>query len=149
MRQVSVDARDKNNRAKQFKVLTTILDASIDGQQIGNYMSAGGPEKSTTSTTAQALSCTSNLWPPRISVSALLQLARWCQQRQSLPQGGEPCPSPSALVCPPVSSGPNAADSTKPSVGVVGGQPTSAAPLGPERTGGASSPAGRSEGGDA
>jgi Transposase DDE domain len=36
MRQVSVDARDKNNRAKQFKVITTILDESVDGQQIGN-----------------------------------------------------------------------------------------------------------------
>ena len=36
MRQVTVDARDKNNRAKQFKVLTTILNVSIDGQQIGD-----------------------------------------------------------------------------------------------------------------
>ena len=36
MRQVTVDARDKNNRVKQFKVVTTILDASIDGKQIGN-----------------------------------------------------------------------------------------------------------------
>ena len=36
MRQVSVDARDKNNRAKQFKVVTTILDVAIDGEQIGN-----------------------------------------------------------------------------------------------------------------
>jgi hypothetical protein len=36
MRQVSVDARDRNNRAEQFKVVTTILDASIDGGQIGN-----------------------------------------------------------------------------------------------------------------
>jgi hypothetical protein len=36
MRQVSVDARDKNNRAKQFKVITTILDESVDSQQIGN-----------------------------------------------------------------------------------------------------------------
>jgi hypothetical protein len=36
MRQVTVDARDKNNRVKQFKVITTILDASIDGEQIGN-----------------------------------------------------------------------------------------------------------------
>ena len=35
MRQVSVDARDKNNRVEQFKVITTILDASIDGGQIG------------------------------------------------------------------------------------------------------------------
>ena len=36
MRQVAVDARDKNNRAEQFKVVTTILDASIDGGQIGD-----------------------------------------------------------------------------------------------------------------
>ena len=36
MRQVTVDARDKNNRVKQFKVVTTILDQSIDGQQIGD-----------------------------------------------------------------------------------------------------------------
>lgn len=36
MRQVTVDARDKNNRAKQFKVVTTILDPLIDGKQIGD-----------------------------------------------------------------------------------------------------------------
>ena len=36
MRQVTVDARDKNNRVKQFKVITTILDVSIDGRQIGD-----------------------------------------------------------------------------------------------------------------
>src|SRR6478752_7158226 len=35
MRQVSVDARDRNNRAEQFKVITTILDAAIGGGQIG------------------------------------------------------------------------------------------------------------------
>jgi hypothetical protein len=35
MRQVSVDARDKDNRVEQFKVVTTILDESIDGGQIG------------------------------------------------------------------------------------------------------------------
>src|SRR5262245_59862565 len=35
MRQVSVDARGKDNRVEQFKVVTTILDASIDGGQIG------------------------------------------------------------------------------------------------------------------
>ena len=35
MRQVAVDARDKNNRAEQFYVITTILDAAIDGAQIG------------------------------------------------------------------------------------------------------------------
>jgi DDE family transposase len=36
MRQVSVDARDKDNRAERFQVVTTILDASIDGAQIGD-----------------------------------------------------------------------------------------------------------------
>jgi hypothetical protein len=35
LRQVSVDARDTNNRAERFKVVTTILDAAIDGGQIG------------------------------------------------------------------------------------------------------------------
>jgi hypothetical protein len=35
MRQVTVDARDRENRAEVFKVVTTILDASIDGRQIG------------------------------------------------------------------------------------------------------------------
>jgi hypothetical protein len=39
MRQVSVDARDQNNRAEQFKVITTILDAAIDGSQIGEVYS--------------------------------------------------------------------------------------------------------------
>jgi hypothetical protein len=35
MRQVTVDACDKNNRVNQFKVITTILDASIEGEQFG------------------------------------------------------------------------------------------------------------------
>src|SRR3954462_11611562 len=36
MRQVDVDARDKDNRAERFRVVTTILGASIDGEQIGD-----------------------------------------------------------------------------------------------------------------
>jgi len=36
MRQVTVDARDKNNRVQQFKVVTTILARSIDGKQMGD-----------------------------------------------------------------------------------------------------------------
>jgi len=35
MHQVSVDARDKDNRAEQFKVATTIFDTAIGGVQIG------------------------------------------------------------------------------------------------------------------
>src|SRR5262249_4340447 len=36
MRQVTVDARDKKDRAERFQVITTILDAAIDGGQIGD-----------------------------------------------------------------------------------------------------------------
>jgi len=36
MRQVTVDARDSNNRVAQFKVVTTIFNESIDGKQIGH-----------------------------------------------------------------------------------------------------------------
>src|SRR5262249_56584096 len=36
MRQVAVDARDKNNRREQFHVITTILDASINGGEFGD-----------------------------------------------------------------------------------------------------------------
>jgi hypothetical protein len=36
MRQVSVDARHRDNRAEQFKVITTILEESINGGQIGD-----------------------------------------------------------------------------------------------------------------
>ena len=35
MRRVSVDARNKDNRVEQFAVVTTLLDTSIDGGQIG------------------------------------------------------------------------------------------------------------------
>src|SRR4029453_8573036 len=35
MRQVAVGARDRNNRAERFKVVTPILDATIGGGQIG------------------------------------------------------------------------------------------------------------------
>jgi hypothetical protein len=36
MREVAVDARDKNNRMEQFKVITTILDQTVDGKQLGD-----------------------------------------------------------------------------------------------------------------
>src|SRR4051794_27943601 len=36
MRQVSVDARDRDNRVEQFEGIPTILDESIDGGQIGD-----------------------------------------------------------------------------------------------------------------
>src|SRR5262249_36820250 len=42
VRQVAVDARDKDNRVERFKVVTTILDASIDGGQIGDVYERRG-----------------------------------------------------------------------------------------------------------
>ena len=46
MRQVSVDARGKDNRAEQFKVVTTILDESVGGGQIADlYERRSGAEK--------------------------------------------------------------------------------------------------------
>jgi hypothetical protein len=41
VRQVCVDARHTNNRAEQFKVVTTILDTSIGGGQIGALYERG------------------------------------------------------------------------------------------------------------
>ena len=42
MRQVAVDARGQNNRAEQFHVITTILDASIGGGSSATCTSGGG-----------------------------------------------------------------------------------------------------------
>src|SRR4029078_6240504 len=47
MRQVSVDARGKDNRVEQFKVVTTILDPSVGGRQVGELYErrwAGGDD---------------------------------------------------------------------------------------------------------
>jgi hypothetical protein len=40
--------------------------------------------------------------PATISVAALLELARWCQQRRCSQLGGDPCPTPIAALPPPV-----------------------------------------------
>jgi hypothetical protein len=114
-----------------------------------NSIVHAGMPKSATRTTAQALACTSKASPPRISVSALLQVAQWCQQRQSWSQGGDPCPTTSAFVFPPVSSGKSTTDSRGPTLGTVGSQPAAAALPGIERTGDAPSPVRDAEGGDA
>ncbi len=42
MRQVSVDARGKDNRVEQFKVVTTILNPSVGGGQIGELYERRG-----------------------------------------------------------------------------------------------------------
>jgi hypothetical protein len=61
--------------------------------------------------TAETKGCNCGSSAGRISITALLELARWCQQLRSFPQGGDSCqPSTSALV-PPVSSTDSGADS--------------------------------------
>jgi hypothetical protein len=42
MRQVNVDARDRDNRAERFEVVTTILDESIGGGQIADLYERRG-----------------------------------------------------------------------------------------------------------
>ena len=51
MREVAVDARDKNNRVQQFKVVTTILAMSIDGEQIGALYRFTSPPSASSSST--------------------------------------------------------------------------------------------------
>ena len=46
MRQVSVDARDKDNRVEQFKVVTTILDDRSMAGRSATCMSGGGTGRS-------------------------------------------------------------------------------------------------------
>jgi hypothetical protein len=46
MRQVSVDARGKDNRAERFKVVTTILDASIAALRSASCTRGGGSGRS-------------------------------------------------------------------------------------------------------
>ena len=56
MRQVTVDARGEDNRAGVFKVVTTILDASIGGGQIGGLYKrrwSGGVDIRTIKSTMQ------------------------------------------------------------------------------------------------
>ncbi|QDV37404.1 IS4 family transposase [Tautonia plasticadhaerens] len=57
MRQVAVDARDKENRAERFKVVTTILDASVGGGQIGDLY-----ERRWSGETCQADCTSSDRW---------------------------------------------------------------------------------------
>src|SRR5215470_12089400 len=102
--------------------------------------------RSATQITAQARACISKDAPPRISVAALLELARWCQQHPSSPQGGEPCLSTAVPVRPPAPRGTNAA--ADPTLGVVSGRPTSTALPSAERTGGTLPPVRGAEGGD-
>src|SRR5271157_808914 len=114
-----------------------------------NFIAGVGATRSTMQTTAQALVCTSAASPPRISVAALFQLAQWCQQRLSSPQGGTPCPTTSAPVSPPISSGPPTAAATEPALAATLGPPAPATLPGAERTGGSAAPAGAPKGGDA
>jgi len=51
-------------------------------------------------TTPLAEPCSTSTQLPRIAVSALLQLTRWCQEQRHLLQGGDPCPASHDESCP-------------------------------------------------
>ncbi len=100
MRQVAVDARDKNNRVQQFKVVTTILTPSIDGQQIaalyehrwaGEVCHADYGERDNLYREGRG---------PIVVVPALLKLAHWCQQCKHSDSGGNSCDTSGKTLSP-------------------------------------------------
>src|SRR5262249_28126496 len=76
--------------------------------------------------TAEAEGCISPEATPRIRMSALLELARWCRQRREAPPGGEPCLSPPAALSPPVACGGAIAGSPPSTLGPTDGLDASA-----------------------
>jgi hypothetical protein len=86
------------------------------------------PEAQTSSLqkTAEAEGCISPEPAPRISVSALLELARWCRQRHEEPPGGEPCLSSPAGLSPPASCGGAMSASPRSTLGSTDGRDASA-----------------------
>src|SRR5947199_1471367 len=91
-------------------------------------MHVAGKLRCPTQTTPQATACIAETGPPRISVTALLQLAQWCQSRwgespdQSL--GGSPCPTLNAPQSPPAPTAHEASWAADPSL--VGPPPAEA-----------------------
>ena len=49
--------------------------------------------------------CIAGAAPPMVCAQALLKLARWCQQRNQLASGGEPCPTSRKTEFPPAPDG--------------------------------------------
>src|SRR5438067_9810536 len=101
----------------------------------------------TNQTTAQASPCIEQRSPPRISLTALFQLAQWCRQRRSAQQGGDSCRTSPVSVCPPAPNdlGQAATDRT---VATAAGRPTAAAPPNVELAGNTTSPSQHGKGGD-
>src|SRR5262249_58510745 len=61
--------------------------------------------------------------PPKISVEALLELARWCQQRLCAQSGGDSCPTNAAALSPPTPDDLASAGASGPAVAAAGGGP--------------------------
>lgn len=76
----------------------------------------------TTQTTPQATPCITDGRPPRISVTALLQLTQWCQARRDHEHGGSVCPTTRSNGSPPAPSAEDACRRNEPDL--VGAPPT-------------------------
>lgn len=51
------------------------------------------------------LSCDQADRPPRLAITALQQLARWCEARRNIIQGADSCPPARTAECPPATTG--------------------------------------------
>ena len=79
MRQVSVDTRDKDTRAEQFKVATTILDTSIGGAPcltaLSSRLATSWPAAASESRTGVGLVVTVIWLPCRVARATVLRRA--------------------------------------------------------------------------
>jgi hypothetical protein len=75
-------------------------------------------------TTADVPACIPAGAVSTISVAALLELAHWCHQHRITPSSGEPCPTPSTALCPPVGSSDPAGHCSAPALGTPEPRPT-------------------------
>jgi hypothetical protein len=82
----------------------------------------GAGHKKPIQTTPQVGNCSTLTPQIRIAVSALLELARWCQARQEAFQGGDPCQASHDDLFPPARSEPKQDNSANAVLGATPGK---------------------------
>ena len=99
-RQVTVDARDRDNRAERFMVVTTMLDASVDGGQIGDLYErrwSGEVDIRSIKSTMQmdVLRCKTpemvhkEIWAHLLAYNLLRTVMAWSRRPRTGPSRGE------------------------------------------------------------